>query len=44
MRPIIEKIEIAFNFTKEIPVKLTKEFPEKFTGDFFCKYATFKLI
>ena len=38
------KIEIAFNFTKEIPLKFTREFPVKFTGDFFYKYVTFRLI
>ena len=30
-------IEIAFNFTKEIPVQFTKEFPVKFKGIFYVK-------
>ena len=34
-------IEIAFNFTKEIPVKFTKEFPVKFTRDFFIQRCYF---
>ena len=36
-------IEIAFNFTKEFPLKFTKEIPVKFTGKSFAN-ITFRLI
>ena len=39
-----QKIEIAFNFIREIPSKLTREFPVKFRGISLIKSATFRLI